>query len=144
MTFKSCRTWLAGIWLLGSVLLFIVMILRSSDPANPADVTTAMWKWLLPNVMPFVTLVVTAVVVIAQDGAAVTARTDRVGGLSFIVAAGASIVYIAALSLMLFSKALLVAKAPAEFLGSTSIWVTPVQGVVSAALGVFFVKPRRR
>lgn len=50
--------------------------------------------------------------------------------------------YLVTLSIMLIAPTLNPSHNIDETLGGSSMWMTPLQAVVSAALGVFFIKPR--
>lgn len=142
MTVKTCRYWLAGIWLIGAGLLLLLTIARAAHGGAP-DTMPAIWAWLLPNLIPFITLVVTTVLVIHTNAATLRENSALVDRFVFVTAVGISVFYLAAVSMVLFSIDGDKVEKLADTFKGTSVWMTPLQVIVSAALGVFFVKPKR-
>ncbi|WP_321870956.1 hypothetical protein [Burkholderia ubonensis] len=137
MTIRSCQRWLAGIWFVACALLFVLLMLRTIKGASPT-VTTELWKWILPNIVPFVSLITGAIFVIRPvDG------SDAVDGFVFYIAVAGSVLYLVTLFLLLvFSPHYQPNVDEGAFLRTTNFWLAPLQAVDSAALGIFFMKQR--
>ena len=138
MTVKKCRYVLAAVWLVGVGFLVALIMARE---VNARDSAYAMLKWLLPNVTPFISLAVTAVMVVAPGAAKKKADAQVVDLFVFLIATGLSIFYLAALLFTLFTAG--VSETVSEAVEGTSMWLVPFQALLTASLGVFFVKPQR-
>jgi len=127
---------LALAWLLGSGLAFGLVILQSlsRQPPFPPD---KQWQWLLPCLLPTLSLILSTVVAEARMVRA-AASADL---FSFQVSLGLSMFYLAlVLSTPLLAPLLqLTAAERVELLTKSQLWLGPVQGLVGLALGAFFV-----
>lgn len=142
MTVKTCRYWLAAIWFIGAGIILLLILARDAKGEGAAT-TPAMYQWFWPNVIPFITLAVTSVFVTHANAATLRENSVPVDRFVFFAAAGISVFYLAAMLLMLTSIAVNPDPKFADTLKGTSGWMVPLQAIVSAALGVFFVKPKR-
>ncbi len=163
LTLGHARAHLTRIWLLWSACIFTLVIVQStlhkygggtgladgavalsapsdnptSDTAMKEDRTVDMWKWLLPNIFPTLTMMVSAV----AAGAFIQKETIVVRRDFYISAMGLSIFYLATLSGLLICQPIANPTSAAEQLKSlqtSNIATGPVQGLVAAALGVLF------
>jgi hypothetical protein len=125
------------IWLIGSCPSIILLLIRSFGP-NAEDIDKV-WSWLLPSIMPTLSLVVGT-----YAATAVTQlREDRTVDLLFFrVAAALSLVYLLIVTLTVCIYPL--SSSPATtVLARIGLILGPVQGLVSACLGVFFISNRQ-
>jgi hypothetical protein len=163
------RARLTGVWLLWSACIFTIVIVQSvlhkygggtiavdgavtltaptdtsrSDDETKEDRTADVWKWLLPNLLPTLTMMVSAVAAsafIQKEGICV--RRDF-----YISAMGLSVFYLATLSGLLLCQPIAnptSATAQLKSLQTSNVATGPVQGLVAAALGVLFAtgKPK--
>ena len=133
-----CKRQLAIAWFIGGGLIFFVLLIQTllghyGDKANEA------WAWFLPSIVPTLSLIISGVVVSGPLGKDLEIRTvDRFAfQLSFVF----SICYLIAVSLTIFISPFLTLP-PLELMKMSNLWLAPMQGLVSAALAVFFVSTK--
>jgi len=128
---------LVVIWLLGSTPVLVLMLFRTLG-SNASEIDKV-WGWLLPTIMPTLSLVVGTYAATAVTGLNGQRTVDV---LFFRVAVALSAAYLLIVTLAIawypFSPA-----AAILALERTGIILGPVQGLVSACLGVFFVSQKR-
>ncbi|MCR9214336.1 MAG: hypothetical protein NXI13_11515 [Proteobacteria bacterium] len=132
---SRCKRRLAMIWLLIGGAIFLVL-LGQSFFGKYGDLTQDAWGWFLPSVMPTLSLIVTVMVFDALNGSADDKPADR---FMYLIAVGLSVFYL----LIVFSTILvqpLTAIGPIELMNQSNLWLGPLQGLVAASLGAFFVK----
>ena len=134
---KRCKRRLAALWFGASGLLFFVVLIQTYL-GHYGDAADDAWGWLLPNTMPTLSLVVA---VLAMDATRKSVETRTVDsfffGLSFILSAG----YLLALALTVFVQPF--SPSPLEPIKDSTLWLGPFQGLVTGAIGAFFVKKGR-
>jgi hypothetical protein len=131
------RKVLALVWLIGVGILLVILVLqtilgRYDAPAKPEDA----FAWLLPNVIPTVSLIVG---VLVADVVNVTDKNLRVDRFMYRLALGMSVIYLTVVSLTIF-LAPFATRSPVELMKTSQLWLSPLQGIVAAVIGVFFVK----
>ena len=157
------RARLTTVWLLWSACIFTLVIVQSvlhkygggtvaldgavalsaqvdtgkSDNEMKDDRTADVWKWLLPNLLPTLTMMVSAVAASAfiQKGG-VSVRRDF-----YHSAMGLSVFYLATVAGLLLCQPIANPASATEQLRSlqtSNIATGPLQGLVAAALGVLF------
>lgn len=131
---------LLTLWLIAAAPPFMIMVGqtmlgRFGDSAQEA------WAWLLPTVMPTLVLVVGTVVTNAIRG-----QPDRrIDSFYWKLAAGLSIFYLTMVTLVLMASTVLTSpNSPIPLMVQSNLFLAPVQGLVGAALGVFFVSSDSR
>lgn len=133
---------LVMIWLIGSAPVILLMLIRTLGP-NATDIEKV-WSWLLPSVMPTLSLVVGTYAASALKEADAPRTVDAV---FFRIAVALSVAYLLILSVAIAAYPLTATPAaPAlRTLERVGLILGPVQGLVSGCLGVFFVsqKPGR-
>lgn len=134
---SKCRTALGILWFVtggGLSLLFILQTLfgHYEDKANEA------WAWFLPTLMPTLILMIGT---FAAD--ALTARDEDapVKPFIFFLSFGISVFYLLAVALTILLQPLTGIPFP-ELMKQSNLFLGPLQGLVAAALGIFFVKAR--
>lgn len=134
ISMTQARKKLATLWFIGGGIVFAVLFIQTITGFYEPK-TNDVWNWMLPNVMPTLSLVVA---VLAADSMGKTARITKIDAFMYRLALALSGVY-----LMVIAVILLIgrwsAQPPLELMAGSNIWLGPVQGVVSAALAVFFV-----
>ena len=133
---SSSQRKLVVLWLAGSCPVLMLMLVRTFGP-NSAGIDR-IWSWLLPALMPTLSLVVGA-----HAATALSQRNTRVvDKVFFRIAAALSLAYIIILTLAIalypFS-----AQPALVTLDQIALVLGPTQGLVSASLGVFFVSQPR-
>src|SRR5579859_2951220 len=140
ISMEQLRGRLAVIWLSGSGLILVVMIMGSLNGLFDKS-TQAVWEWLLPTIMPTVgsivaTLAATALVENASKG-----EVRR----SFALTAEAlSILYLLLILGSIVFKQSISSDTPqwVEKLHMSNLWLGPLQGIVASALGVAFLSKK--
>ena len=128
---------LALIWLIGSTPVLVLMLIRTLG-TNASDIERV-WGWLLPTIMPTLSLVVGT-----YAASALTDLTEhRTVDITFFrISVALSLAYLLIVTLAIasypFSRT-----AAILTLERIGIVLGPVQGLVSACLGVFFVSRKR-
>ena len=137
MDLQAAQQKLVLIWLIGSAPVLVLMMVRTLGPNSEG--IERVWGWLLPTIMPTLSLVVgtyAATALTESDGH----RTVDV--LFFRVGVALSVAYLLIVTLAI---ALYPFSPPPALLTLDRIGIVlgPVQGLVSACLGVFFVSQKR-
>ena len=125
------------IWLIGSSPVILLVLIRTLGP-NAADIEKV-WSWLLPSVMPTLSLVVGTY---AATALSESRKPRSVDAVFFRVAAALSVAY-----LLIVTVAVAWYPFAASFalqtLERVGLILGPLQGLVSACLGVFFVSQKQ-
>jgi hypothetical protein len=133
-----CKNWLTILWFTGSGFLFILLLIQGvlghyGEKANEA------WSWLLPTIMPTLSLIIG---VLVSDAANKGAETQTVDRFLFILSFILSLVYLVAVALSILLQPFTSVN-PLELMRQSNFWLGPFQGLVSAAIGAFFVKRKQ-
>jgi hypothetical protein len=131
----KCQGRLAIVWFGGCALLLILMILNSiigTYGDNPKDA----WGWFLPTVLPSLSLMAGALMYDAQTRSRGNLKVDK---LLFGITLSMSSLYLFLVlcSILLYGPA---AKDPVKLMTDSNLWLGPLQGLVTATVGFFFVK----
>lgn len=139
ITLDKVRNRLALLWLLSTLVIFLTLILQSLRLVYGQQ-TQEVWGWILPTLMPTLTMIVTVLGYSALDPELGRARVR----LSFFrVAFYLSLAYLVLTFLTILVQPL-TSGDPVELMQMSSLWLGPFQGLVASALGVLFVSKRRR
>ena len=136
---RRSRKLIASLWLAASLLLFIILAVQSLRGVYNSQADEA-WGWLLPAVMPTLSLIVGVLVADATT----ERRTDKnVEFFFFVLAGGLSAIYLVLVALVLLLQPY--SEIPRlDLMRRSSLWLGPLQGLVAGALGVFFVRDTQR
>lgn len=131
----KCKLRLLVLWFsisgfLVSILFLQTILGRYGDRYNEA------WGWLMPNIMPMLFLIL-SVFVMEWSGKSIEEKyvDSLVYKLVFIL----STVYLIAVSVTILLQPYLTLS-PLDFMKKSNLWLGPFQGLVSASLGIFFIK----
>jgi hypothetical protein len=131
---SGCRYTLAILWFLGFGALAGILAVQQAfgyydDNANDA------WGWLLPNVVPTLSLMV-GVLVAAQR--AQQPEKETVDRAFFLLSLATSVIY---LGLLLLTVLLQPAahSDPLTLMDNSKLYLTPVQGLATGLLAAFFM-----
>jgi hypothetical protein len=102
---------------------------------NPEDA----WSWFLPTVIPTLTLMIGGFVADAQR---ITEDNRSIGITIYRLTITMSIFYFFVVLMTICSIPFTVLS-PVELLRKSNLWLVPLQGLVTAALGAFFVKTEK-
>jgi len=129
---------LAIVWLAGSGILFILLLLQTIF-GRYGDKVDEAWAWLLPTFMPVLSLIIGVLIADNLGEGSENKTVDRfLLRLSLLL----SIMYLIVVSLTIlmspFSEF-----TPLELMRISNLWLAPFQGLVAAAIGAFFVNRRQ-
>lgn len=125
---------LAMIWFVGAGLLFLTVLLQTIL-GHYHDLAERAWEWLLPSIMPTLSLIIG---VLVSDFMG-KGRADRpVDAFLFRMAAALSAAYLVTVSLPIFLHPFS-NMTELDLMAMSHLWQGPFQGLVGAALGAFFV-----
>ncbi len=136
LTLIKAKRRLAVAWFAGAGLLFAIVLFLALGQSSP-DAADDLWSWFLPAVMPNLSLIVG---VLVSDHRPAAGQGQSADPFLFRLAMVLTAIYLVLLLLVPFA-APFSALGPAGFYGSTQVWLAPVQGLVSAAMGAFYVRP---
>jgi hypothetical protein len=131
---EKCQRHLAFLWLTGSGVVFVVVLIQSLAGLFGSQVGDV-WNWLLPNVVPTVSIIIGTL----AAGAFQVRSAATVDRFVFRVAVALSFFYLVLLLGTILSSGGLTAISTTALLGRSKYWIAPVQGLLGIALGVFFV-----
>lgn len=133
-----CKRQLATIWFCGAGFVFFVVVIQTLYNRYGDDVNRA-WGWLLPTVLPTLSLMIGQLVYDTVEGSGGDKLIDR---FLFRLTAWLSSVYLLCVSLVILFQPVF-KLGPIEMMTQSSVWLGPLQGLVVAAMGAFFVKAAR-
>lgn len=135
---RTCKKRLGILWFIGFLILLIVLVIQSLFGKYGAKVEEA-WAWFLPTVTPTLSLIIGVLVL---DAAAARGTDKEIEPFIFRLAFGLSAVYLALVALTVLFQPFSSLSA-LDLMRRSNLWLLPLQGLVTAALGAFFVKGER-
>ena len=140
LTLRSCKNRLATIWLVGVAAVFVLFLIQSVLRKYPGSLQEA-WQWFLPTWLPTLSLMVG---VFVADASREPHKENLPDPFIYKLARGLSVFYLIVLLLTLLLEPLATRAGTADsalsFLKMSNLWLAPLQGLVSAILGAFFIK----
>jgi hypothetical protein len=136
------RARLTALWLVGSGFSFMILVLQSLM-GKYGDKTAEVWGWLLPAVMPTLSMTIAVLGYTALDP---LFSTSVVRKTFFRIAFWSSVVYLSLVLLTILIQPI-AAEDPSkaiEVMRLSNLWLSPFQGLVASALGVLFVSKQKR
>jgi hypothetical protein len=138
LQWNKCKWRLAVLWLASGGVVFSLLLAMSIMGKFDADLQEA-WGWFLTNMMPNLSLIVG--VLVTETGAAFSKRQKSVNSSYFWLAYILSAFYIVVVIFTLVStSAPLADHRGIAMLHLSNLWLGPLQGLASAALGIFYVR----
>lgn len=136
ISMQTAKKRLALLWFLIGGLLFVIIFLQTlfnyyDDKANEA------WSWFLPTIMPTLSLIIG---VFVSEASAGNVQNKPVSSFFYRLSFILSIAYLVMVSLVIFIKPFLPNQNPLELMKLSNFGLGPFQGLVSACIGVFFIK----
>lgn len=130
-----CKKRIATLWLFGSAFIFLIFLFQTffghfSESADEA------WSWFLPSVLPTLSLIIGALV---ADALGQNMAEKKVDSYIFKVSFYLSIFYFIVIFLTIVLQPI-VTYSVITFYKKSNLWLVPIQGLVTASLGAFFVK----
>jgi hypothetical protein len=135
LSMTAARRRLSVVWFTGAGLLFLVMIVQTVFDHYGSDAEEA-WGWLLPGILPTLSLIIG---VLVMDALGKSVKAAAVDGFMFWTAFGLSVFYLLMVALPILLQPF-TGLEPLTTLKQSNLWLGPMQGLVSAALAAFFVK----
>jgi hypothetical protein len=137
ITFSKGQQSVAILWFCGGGLAMLILIAQSIAGTWGTWVSDA-WSWLLPTILPTLTLIISTVVVEATQQR--TSHTE-VNSFAYYLCLGLSAFYLLCVVTILITVNFVQIK-PLELMKMSSLWLAPLQGLLSGIIGVFFVKQK--
>ena len=131
----KCKKRLGILWLSGAGIIFVIL-LGQSIFGHYGERTNEAWQWFLPTVIPTLSLIVSAWVIDAR-GEAVKQKPISKFIYKRTWVLSAFYLFVVLLSILAQPFILI---SPVEWLNQSNFWLSPLQGLVIAATGIFFLK----
>jgi hypothetical protein len=133
---------LALIWLIGSGVSVILVVLQSLL-GRFGDQVQDVWGWLLPTIMPTLTMIITALGYTALDPLRSKAAMRRD---FFRLARSLSLVYLGLVAMTVLIGPVAAGDGPGmiKLMHTSNLWLGPFQGLVASAIGVLFVTKQKQ
>jgi hypothetical protein len=138
VSLRTCKKRLAILWVVGGLIVFVLLVLQSIF-GKYGDKLDEAWAWFLPTVVPTLSLIIGVLVL---DATSSKTTDKRIEPLIFNLAFGISAVYLVMVALILLIQPF-TEFSPLELMKRSNLWLGPLQGLVAAALGAFFIKGER-
>lgn len=135
---NRCRRTLSALWFGASAFLFLLVFFQT-HLSNSDKYLKAAFSWLLPSLMPTLSLMVG---VMATEAIGNRSGDQPEGGADpsfFKLTFAISLLYLLTLLLVLLLQPFSSSSRP-EALADSNIYLGPFQGLVAASIGAFFVK----
>jgi len=132
---RTCKKRLASLWISVGLALFILLVLQSTLGKFGTQVEEA-WAWFLPTIMPTLSLIIGVLVL---DVSSTRQRDKQIDLFLFRLAFYLSAIYLALVMLVPLIQPF-TGSPPFELMKRSNFWLGPLQGIVAAVLGAFFVK----
>lgn len=132
---STAKRRLAKLWVSIFAIMFIVLLLQMIA-GKYADKMQEVWSWWFPTIVPTLALIISVYV---EDVRGKSVEIPSVDKFFFSVTFALSSVYLVAVIIIIAASAL-PSVAPIKLMASSSLFLVPLQGVVIAALGAFFIR----
>jgi hypothetical protein len=129
----QCKRRLASLWFAGAGTIFFVVFLQTVF-GYYGERNSEVWSWLLPTVMPTLSLSIGVLVIDALGKGISIPRIDE---FLYRLTFGLSSAYLFAV-LLLFLLQPLTSVPALQVLQQANLWLGPFQGLVAAGMGAFF------
>jgi magnesium-transporting ATPase (P-type) len=125
------------LWCFGGLFLFIILIIQTVGDIYGLKVDEA-WSWFLPTVIPTLTLMITVAIIEFSQSTTATAEQKQSDRFLFQLAFWLSLLYLVLVTFTLLRPRSIYT--PIEWMKKSNLWLGPLQGLVTASLGAFFIK----
>lgn len=142
VSLDGARMDIAKIWLIGSLLIFSLVIIQSLSGSFGESYAQPVWEWLLPTVVPTLGMIISTLAASAFARTASDALVRR--SFSRIASLISAFYLLTILALIVFRQS--IAPDTQSWLAKvhmSNLWLGPLQGLVTAALGALFVAKHR-
>ena len=139
--FESARNRLAVLWCSFTAVILVTLVLLSFTSAfeiNGSDKTEDAWDWFLPTIMPSLSLVVSGLTSVT---APLHGRGVRISSYRFAMGVSTFYLSLAIIPILIepFTQYSILA-----LLKRSHLWLGPLQGVVTPAIGYLFLPKLKR
>jgi len=124
------------LWCIAALILFLLLIIRSVGDIYGSKVDEA-WSWFIPTIVPTLFLMITVAIIDFSQASITEKQSDK---FLFQLAFALSLVYLILVSFTVLRPFSIYT--PIEMMKKSNLWLGPLQGLVTASLGAFFVKNR--
>jgi len=128
-----CQRRLAVLWLASAAVLVLLMIAQSMGNKY-GEATDQAWGWLLPSIVPTLSLIVGAFAAAARR----PLEKVTVDAFSYRLTFWLSAFYLLLVVAVPLAQPL-TGRPPLELMELSKLWLGAIQGIVGIALGVYFV-----
>ncbi|HNZ41796.1 MAG TPA: hypothetical protein PLB59_05810 [Bacteroidales bacterium] len=138
ISWEKCKKKLAILWFAGAGFIFFIMLLQTILGRYAENADQA-WSWFLPTIIPTLSLIIG---VLAMDSMSAEKDKHTVKKFFFKLSYFLSLAYFIVLSTTLLMQPF----SPVSYLDlmkMSNLWLTPLQGLVGAALGAFFIQKEK-
>jgi Na+/H+-dicarboxylate symporter len=135
ISMTECKKRLGILWFTGAGILFFLLISQTAF-GHYGDKSSEAWGWLMPSIMPTLSLIVG---VLSSDTLGRSAKNKTVDKFIFTISFYLSFIYIMVMILTILIQPF-ASIHPLDLMKQSNIWMGPFQGLVSASIGIFFVK----
>lgn len=139
MSIEQCRKRLAIVWFVISGILFLVLVLQTIF-GRYADKVNEAWSWFLPTIMPSLSLIAATWV---SDLRHENVQVEHANTFLYRLALMLSVFYLLVIVLVVFLSPLSQTP-PLEMMRQSNLFLGPIQGLVAAVIGVFFVSKGKK
>jgi hypothetical protein len=141
---ERARLKLARLWLVGAGLIILILVAQSIFGKYGSEVPDV-WEWALPTIMPTLSLIVAVLGIGALESKSAKASVRKTFLEISVTLSGG---YLALILITILAEPLTNSE-PLSLYKLSSLWLAPIQGLVTASIGiVFFTKtenaPRER
>jgi hypothetical protein len=138
VSLAAAKKTLALIWFVGAAPLFVVLLIQTIS-GHYGDKYQDAWGWLLPSVLPTLSFMIAAFVKDSDRSA-----EGSVGQFIYRLTVVLSIGYLATVMVTIFASPFAgMGITDLQLMQMSHIWLGPFQGLVTAALGAFFVDQQK-
>jgi hypothetical protein len=135
ISMQKSRRYLATLWFAFGCAVFLIVLGQAFFGHYGADVAQA-WGWLLPTIMPTLSLIIGVLVAETRYRNTIRKTVDH---FTFRIAFSLSLLYLLVVLLTIIIQPISPIP-PLELMKQSHLWLGPFQGLVSASIGVFFVR----
>lgn len=129
----QCKRRLATLWFVGAGAIFFVVYLQMIF-GRYGDKVGDVWSWVLPTILPTLSL---AIGVLVMDALGKGAKVARIDQFLYRLTFSLSCAYLIAVLLLFLLQPL--SEVPAlQLMQQSNFWLGPFQGLVAAGMGAFF------
>lgn len=130
---KIAQKRLLILWTISGLFLFLLMVLRTSGNIY-GEKTNDAWSWFLPTIFPTLSLMVTVAI---ADQRSNEQSNKFLYKLAFFLSG-----FYHLLVLFTILNPIPNVNTPLQMMKVSNLWLGPLQGVVAATLGAFFVRSK--